>query len=169
MQAPFGQWAGETICIAASGPSITSEQVEHARGKCRVITINNSYQLAPWADAHYATDRAWWKRYGEELREGQQKWCSDDWVEIAYKAHKVKVRNGQGLCFRPGEVNSGLNSGFQSVGLAYQLGAKKIILLGFDFQHTAGKSHWHGDHGKGLNNPDNIKSWIKYWGQCLKT
>lgn len=163
MQRPFGQWAGETICIAASGPSIRKEQIEHCRGKCRVLTINNTFQLAPWADAHYATDRSWWKRYGDQLSSEQQKWCSDEWVQAAYKAHKISVRHGSGLCIRLGEVNSGLNSGYQAVNLAFHLGVKKIILLGYDFQYTDGKSHWHGDHGKGLNNPDNIGGWIKYW------
>lgn len=32
-------------------------------------------------------------------------------------------------------------------------GVRRIILTGFDMQHTDGKTHWHGDHGPGLTNP----------------
>lgn len=44
--------------------------------------------------------------------------------------------------------------------LAYVLGAKKMILLGFDMQETGGKSHWHGNHPGALNRHSPYKSWI---------
>lgn len=47
---------------------------------------------------------------------------------------------------------TGGNSGFQAIGLAYQLGAARIILIGYDMQHTGGKSHRFGDHPKPLSN-----------------
>lgn len=46
----------------------------------------------------------------------------------------------------------GGNSGFQALNLAVQFGAKRIILVGFDMRLDHGV-HWHGPHGKGLNNP----------------
>lgn len=60
----------------------------------------------------------------------------------------------------PGFIHAGLNSGYQAIGLAYELGAAKIILIGFDMQHTGGKTHWFGDHPKGLTNAHGIKNWI---------
>ena len=68
-----------------------------------------------------------------------------------------------GLATEKAVINSGLNSGFQAVNLAYHLGVARILLIGYDFQYTGGRSHWHGDHPKGLNNPCDIKRWVTHW------
>lgn len=49
-------------------------------------------------------------------------------------------------------VGDGGNSGFQLVNAAAQMGASRIILVGFDMTLEHGV-HWHGPHGDGLNNP----------------
>ena len=51
-----GQWAGDTCCILATGPSLTPDQAEYAKGKARVIAVNDAWRLAPWADILYACD-----------------------------------------------------------------------------------------------------------------
>ena len=51
-----GQWAGDTCCILATGPSLTPAQAEYAKGKARVIAVNDAWRLAPWADILYACD-----------------------------------------------------------------------------------------------------------------
>lgn len=56
-------------------------------------------------------------------------------------------------------VNYGGNSGYQAIGLAYQLGADRIALIGFDMRRTGGRSHWHGDHPAGLGNACGIERW----------
>lgn len=60
-----------------------------------------------------------------------------------------------------GTIGGGGNGGFQSVNLAVQLGAKKIILLGFDMHGT----HFHGDHSGGLRNPG--EALFKTWRDCF--
>jgi hypothetical protein len=45
--------------------------------------------------------------------------------------------------------NGGGSSGYQAIQLAWNLGASKIILLGYDM---AGDQHFFGTHPKGLNN-----------------
>ena len=59
----------------------------------------------------------------------------------------------------PGTVGWGGNSGFHALNLAVQLGAAKIILVGYDMRLDHGV-HWHGPH-KGLNNPHptNVERW----------
>ena len=66
-----------------------------------------------------------------------------------------------GLSFDPGYIHRGASSGYQAINLAVHLGARQIILLGFDMQPTGGESHWHGDHPKGLANPtaDTFAAW----------
>ena len=53
---------------------------------------------------------------------------------------------------RPAELGDGGNSGFQALNLAIQMGARRVVLVGFDMRIDLGR-HWHGDHGPGLNNP----------------
>lgn len=51
------------------------------------------------------------------------------------------------------------NSGAGVISLAAWLGVKRIIMLGYDMQHTGGKTHWHGDHPKGLGNAGKVSKW----------
>lgn len=68
-----------------------------------------------------------------------------------------------GLSDDPGFLVTGGNSGYQAIGLAVHFGASRIILTGYDMQATGGKSHWHGDHGPGLNNPKpaTLSGWVE--------
>jgi hypothetical protein len=59
-------WPGECVAILAGGKTLTQEDVDHVRGKCRVIAINraglNGYRVgASWADWLWAcdADRFW--------------------------------------------------------------------------------------------------------------
>lgn len=74
----------------------------------------------------------------------------------------MNVVDGDG---RPGlgldKVHFGANSGYQAINLAYLFGAVRIVLLGFDMQMTAGKSHWHGDHPGELNRDCPVRSFAK--------
>jgi len=53
-----------------------------------------------------------------------------------------------GLARKTGAVHTGSNSGYQAINLAYHLGARSIILLGFDMHNHGGKTHWFGEHPK---------------------
>lgn len=68
--------------------------------------------------------------------------------------------HGQGLGVG-GVIYTGGNGGYQAINLAYFLGARKIILLGYDMQRSQNKSHWHGDHPSALNRSCNFKTWLK--------
>jgi hypothetical protein len=48
------------------------------------------------------------------------------------------------------------NSGVLAIALAHRFGAARITLLGYDCQHTGGKTHWHGDHPRGMGNAGSI-------------
>jgi uncharacterized Rossmann fold enzyme len=40
-------------------------------------------------------------------------------------------------------LRDGGNSGYAAINLAYHLGAKRIVLLGFDMQTNGKETHWH--------------------------
>lgn len=56
---------GETVVCIASGPSLTPEICDRVRtaqlaGECKVIVVNSSCTLAPWADVLFFTDSGWY-------------------------------------------------------------------------------------------------------------
>jgi hypothetical protein len=71
--------------------------------------------------------------------------------------NKVEVQaEGKAILLeQPGVIGAGGNSGFQALNLAAQFGANRVILAGFDM-HAAAGVHWHGPHGKNLNNPSDL-------------
>ena len=66
------------------------------------------------------------------------------------------------------KIHFGGNSGYQAINLAYLFGATKIVLLGYDMQKTDGKSHWHGDHPKGLHKNPMMTVWAKNFEQLAR-
>jgi hypothetical protein len=61
------------------------------------------------------------------------------------------------------------NSGIGSIQLAIKGGASKVILLGYDCKLTQGKTHWHGDHPRGLANARFINKWPQLFAQFART
>lgn len=144
-------WTGETVFICASGPSLTREDVEKTRGKAKSIAINSTIRMAPWADALYACDYAWWERYQDDWKDFQGlKFSQDPKAHRRFGTIYVKSERKPGL--GKNTIHQGSNSGYQAVNLAYLMGAKRMILLGFDMQLTRDRAHWHGKHMR-MSNP----------------
>lgn len=141
---------GTVVCIGG-GPSLTQEDVDFVRGKAdAVIAINDAYRLAPWADILYACDSRWWKWHRgvpkfQGLKYSLQK------PSIMWKGVQILQNTGtDGLERKPNGVRTGRNSGYQAMNVAFHLGAKRILLLGYDMQiKPGGKAHWFGSHPEG--------------------
>lgn len=149
------------MVVAASGPSLQKSDLEYIRNKARLITINTSYRLAPWADALYACDDAWWRTERPEFR-GHRFTQDKKAADVAVYIPSV---DKLGLSLVPDCIHQGANSGYQALNLAVLLGAKRIILLGFDMSG----GHWHGRHPSPLNNPSesNFGRWRKNFETTL--
>lgn len=162
-------WAGATAFVLASGPSLTQAQCDAVRGRGKVIAINTTFRLAPWADVLYGCDGRWWDEYYAEA----SKTRAELWTQDAAGAKKhglklVQSRKSPGLGKAFGVIHQGANSGYQAINLAYQAGAKKIVLLGFDMKRSHGKSHHHGDHPRHLNSSLPFAMWIKAFAPMAK-
>lgn len=180
MNSALPDWRASEIACIASGPSLTIEDCaavkvwrDAAPGRA-VIVVNSSWRAAPWADLLYACDFAWWDVHGAEVR----KEFEGAGITACKKAaalhglHRVDGEHGPGLCTKPGTVYFGGNSGYQAIGLAFHLGARRIVLLGYDMQRTGGRSHWHGDHPEPLGNGNSFPLWLQRYGAlagALKT
>lgn len=148
-----GDQSGSTWFVIGSGPSLIVEDVERLRGR-HVLVINNNYLLAPWADVLYACDGHWWDWHAEraELKAFKgRKTTRDKEAAERYGLEYIKSIDADGLSRNPGVICEGQNSGIQAINLVYHLGARRVVLLGFDMQETGGRKHWHEDYPHGMN------------------
>lgn len=129
--------------------------------------MNTSFRAAPWADVLYACDNTWWQEYFPEVAtgfKGAELWTVAPGARNAFKISWVHGAKMRGLSRKPGEINTGMNSGYQAIGLAHMWGAKKILLLGYDMQRTGGRVHWHADHPRKLGNGGRFSDWAVEMG-----
>lgn len=134
----MADWGGQTAIVVGSGPSAATTPLELARGRARVIAVNESWRLVPWADVLYATDGIWWtERKGVPEFKGQRVTASP----YAVKQFGIEL-------FAP----AGATSGLRAIYLAEKNKANPILLVGFEM-HTGNGVHWHEPHGGRLRNP----------------
>ena len=134
---------GETAVLIATGPSINEEQVAivkqaHEAGKCRTLTINNSYQIAPFTNAHLTVGDSWYQHYwplDEVLRTmpaHKYTWYLDIAKQYNIKYIKAVVKDGISTDPRIIHINHG--SGPMMVNLAYHYGIRRLLLIGHDMR-----------------------------------
>jgi len=157
-------WSGWPVYVVAAGQSAPLVVPHIPRGLCKVVAVNRSFELVPWADALYAADTGFWTAYAGARAFRGIKLCSENVMAVP-SVQPVKIaRANTGLremqmLREPGLIGSGGNSGFQALNWAVQTGGNPVCLVGFDL---CGK-HWHPDHGPNLRNPMdwNLRQWAR--------
>jgi len=150
-------WAGDTVAICATGPSLAAADVAALRGKVRVVAVNDAVRLVPWADVLYSSDARWWKHYrgvpefpGAKYAIGSAPGRAEPiapYLEIGVLRHA----GTDGLARDPDSLKSGDHSGYAAINLAVHYGVARILLLGYDLGAPAvGPSHFFGRHPAGL-------------------
>lgn len=91
-------------------------------------------------------DRAWWDVYLNDVRE-------------QFRGRLMTVNDVAGVERLSQGFKAFGNSGAGAINLAALNGAQRVVLLGFDCQHTNGQRHHHGDHPKQLGNAANVAKW----------
>lgn len=155
---------GRTVAVLASGPSMSREVAEQVRAAgVPAIVTNNTWQLAPWAWALYAADAEWWAHESNRAAHG----FAGHRVSLTRIAgvHELRNTGRRGFDPDPSAVRTGSTSGYQAVHVAVHTGAARVLLCGFDYRHTGGEKHWHGDHVAGLRNtdPDLWPTWVSHF------
>lgn len=167
-------WRGHTAVLIASGPTAKDAPLYLCRGRDRtkVVAINSSIKLAPWADVLYACDFKWWDVHrgvpefkGLKVSQDGGRFAKGGQFGKKYQdVRQVLCDHGTDelLMDRIGKIGWGGNSGFNAINLVAQFRAAAIILVGYDLRLDKGL-HWHGKHGHGLNNPidKNVFRWCK--------
>jgi len=155
------RWKGETVACIATGASLNLRDCDAIRKSgARVIAVNDAFRLAMFADVVYAADHQWWHKYHKDvLTIASEMWSHDESACKDFNLRFVQSLREHGLGKEAGFIHHGTNSGYQALNLAYQFGASKIILLGYDCQYTDGKRHFFGDHPQGWGNANHIDRW----------
>lgn len=145
-------FAGQTIAVLGAGPSLNAGDVERVRAAgWPMVAVNNALELAPDAAVHFFTDVRWHRWYGHStpyrsfagIRATLENW---DLVARDPGLRPLLNHGREGLCFAPGRICNGGSSGYAAMNLALQLGAVRLVLLGFDMQPVGGRTHFFGDH-----------------------
>lgn len=150
-----------TIICAASGPSLTAEQAATCQG-FDVLAVANAVQLFPRARWLYASDRGWWDHYHDDVRAIYGGPCYTISGHAAHRYGLMLLRSTSRpeYCKRVGQISNGANSGHCAMNLAAHLGARRIVLIGYDFAHSGGRAHFFGDHPEGMRNASNPALWL---------
>lgn len=156
---------GEDVFIIGGGPSLKSFDFSVLTNK-NVVGCNDAYLLNEiWKDTIvnilYFGDHAWWCKF-----HGKDKVEKDGTVYTGAKHFNGPVYGSCNRYINDPKVqmlarrNNGLqetpligwymNTGASSINLAFQLGASRVIILGFDMQKTGNNSH---NYFKNLKNP----------------
>jgi hypothetical protein len=135
-----------TVIIFASGPSLTRDDCIRAKKTgARIISVNSSWGMVPDCDYIFAADHRWWEVNINLLPTGPQRWSNNLRAASAFKLQHCPIQAG-----------GTFNSGQLAIHFAAWLGAKNIILLGFDCSVRDG-IHWHGKHIS-LPNPGQLQA-----------
>jgi hypothetical protein len=140
--------------------------------RCKVFTINNTYQVAPWTDVHLSCDGPWWRWYSNDpflmgLPCEKFTWYPEFAKEfgIRYIFGEEKKR---GLSLDPGIVHINHGSGPMVMNLAMHYGVTKIVLIGHDMKFAPDYApqkqdpgsiprHYFGEYPKKLQHWPSVK------------
>ena len=131
-------WEGETVAVLATGPSMSQDVADALSGHKRIV-VNQGYRLAPDADMLVAMDGNWPQEY-RDFPGMRVTGVKDDDLDAYYigpRWERVRLENGAEV-----EIH---NSGLTAVRIAAAMGAKKIILAGFDGFSPGERVHYYDD------------------------
>lgn len=131
-----------TWFLVGGGPSLIGFDWSRLVDR-NVLAINRAYECCPQAQVIYFSDKRFWNWHGEQLKNHTGRVISG--------AHRLRVTGVEsyqfsgveGLDLTRGKLRHGNSSGYAAINLAVHLGAKKIVLLGYDMRMVDDRAHWH--------------------------
>jgi hypothetical protein len=136
-------WEGETIYIVGGGPSLLNFNWNSLAGK-KTIAINKAILSLPSANVLYWTDSIVYGWYKSEIDKFKGlKITIRDNPSYPNDVKILKKGEKYGLGEDGSTLSHGNNSGYAAINLAYLLGAKKIVLLGYDMKNNGVQGHYH--------------------------
>jgi len=153
-------WPNSTVFVIGGGPSIASMQLGLLMGQY-VVGVNSAFHLDIPVAVTFFGDSRWliWeydslcqKQYAGILVTCQAKLKNPDDLPIKRLAKSKKT---QGITEKRYEISWNNSSGGAAINLAYHLGARRIVLIGYDMGINNGRHNFHDSYpvGKPERNP----------------
>lgn len=149
------RYPDSTVVCIGGGPSLTAEDVAYCQGKAVVVAINDAYRLAPWAEVLYGCDEQWWQWHQGApsftgLKYTLHRRAAQRWPDVQL----LRNTGQEGLELDASGLRTGRHGGYQAINVAVHLGAKRIVLLGYDLSAPdEGPDHWFGSHPNRVRSP----------------
>lgn len=153
--------------MCATGPSLTEEVVETIKPykeEFVVFGINDAYRQIDFLEEHYACDTKWWTMWGEDFRKTYPKLSS--WTQCKTSAEKyglnfINGKHAKEFSINPNLIHYGANSGYQALNLAFLMGGRRFLLVGYNMQQVGSQKHFFGNHPPGLNSNSPYGMFVK--------
>lgn len=129
-----------TWAVLATGPSMNAAVAARAQAVMPVVAVSDAYRLAAAAQAVVSTDSAWWAAHPQALEHIGRKFCAAPSFQPIPGVERLPVA-------------SHTNSGLLGLMVAIKLGAKRVLLLGFDMHGD----HYFGRHSEPLKNTTEMR------------
>ncbi len=188
-------WGGCDAWILGGGPSLTSQfgipdtivkQVQNGvlppstyssymseLHNKHVIGVNMAYKIGTWIDIVIFGDKTFFLNEKSGLYDFpglKVSLCPDQRSDPFVKYVIRDTEHIKGISQDPRRLSWNHNTGAAAINLAAHLGAKRIILLGFDMKMSNNMCHWHNLYRKGpANNPEKIRKALTTFDRHLSS
>lgn len=150
----------EWAVLVATGPTLTDDDarlVDKYRRHVWLLGCNDAYRMFPDLNVLYACDPQWWNYHGEACRRlPAQKWTQDEGAATAHKLNHIPGEYEVNLSTNADKIHFGNNSGYQLINLAYLMGIRHMMLIGYTMRVTLAtgekKQHFFGPHPAAMRN-----------------
>jgi hypothetical protein len=147
----------QDVYIVAGGPSLRGFDFSRLND-VPVIAINRAYEVLPYARVLYWTDGKFFRDHKDalQLHAAPHKAAARDLLYGygTYEGHPwvntYELTGFTGLERKSRGLRHGNNSGHAAINLAYNLGARRIGLLGYDMYIDQDRDHWHDGYKTAL-------------------
>lgn len=159
-----------TIVCVGAGPSLRKEDV----AACEVagfilMVVNGAFQFACCPEYHYAGDTRWWQRNYAYTQLCSGKFSIQHNGRDQGHPAVTQMKRGRTEDFSDSwpTLATGKNSGFQAINLAYLLGFRRVILLGYDMKFGQnGEKHCHPDHPDYNPLDVTVAEWVRIFNKA---
>lgn len=139
-------WDNSTAFLIGGGPSVNDMNLALIHDK-HVIGVNDAFKLGDWVDFVWFGDQRWyeWNKAHINRYPGIVTGCPHTSKRMS-RVLQVNRNEGSGISTNPTYVMWNKSSGACAINFAYLLGARRIILIGYDMKTREGKHNWHSNH-----------------------
>ncbi len=144
---PDNRWEGQDVFVLGGGPSLRGFDFSKLDGR-NVLGCNEAFRIGyPTIQAMFFSDARWFVRVSRDLEKFGDRGGLIVCHEEALRFHnlpwlKTLRRKEYGL--HKDAIGFGHNSGSSAINMALMLGAKRVLLLGYDCKRSeANHNNWH--------------------------